>query len=208
MNISGRPRIEVEERPSCPFCESSSDFVVKTGFRECKKYGKERKWYCNKCNKSWTQERIARDMIETTLSNITNKDEGYLKLLSVIKNGRPTISDKTNQYTTENSIHSKLQNAALLFLKKSLSKVSREFKLNLARVYYMDIARQGKDKFVAIECGDISSDKQSDFWDFFSQENNELYWLPYNAGRLFKITPVEGSEEQFSEFKKYSKAHK
>ena len=58
-------------------------------------------------------------------------------------------------------------------------------------------------RFVAVRIA------QSDFWDFFSDVNKaELYWLPFNAGKLFKITPVAESEKQFLEFRKYSKAHK
>ena len=148
-------------------------------------------------------------MIEETLRNITDKDKGYIELLKVIKNGCPTLNKGINQYTTTNNLHSRLQNATLAFLLEHSAKAEREYNLSLARVYRMDIAGQKDGKFVAIECGDINSDKQSDFWDFFSDtDKTELYWFPFNAGRLFKITPVAGSEKQFLEFKKYSKAHK
>jgi len=204
----GRPRTSDESRPQCPFCHGKNSNIVKAGYYESIKYGKERKWYCNNCKRSWSQEKIARDMIGETLRNITDKDKGYVELLKAIKGGRPTLNT-VNQYTTINNLHSRLQNVALAFLLEHSAKAEKEYNLSLTRTYRMDVVGQKNGRLIAMECGDISSDKQSDFWDFFSDSTKaELYWLPFNAGRLFKIIPVENSEKQFSEFRKYSKARK
>lgn len=125
------------------------------------------------------------------------------------ENKRRTHS--SNQYTTENQTHNEMKHSALKFLTRKCqnSFICEEYGIQLKRKYIMDVVSIIENKIISVECGDINSDKQSDFWDFFSNEKQtELYWLPYNSGRLFKITPVEESEKEFSEFKKYSKGHK
>ncbi len=201
-----RPKLDIK-RPSCPKCKKF-DEVVAAGYSDTKRRGKERRWFCNRCSEDWNEGNYIREIVSQIVAVEQNeklRDKQYRRLAQRI------VSSKSHGRTKgESETHESIKHKAAEFLRKDNTfSIFVEYKINLGRIYSLDVVGLRNGKVTAIECGSISSDKQSDFWDFFSNSTKaELYWLPYNAGRLFKITPVEGSEQQFSEFGKYSKAHK
>ena len=69
----GRPKTK-ENRPTCPLCNSNN--IVKTGTN----LRKEQRWFCNDCGKSWTQEKIVRELINKTIEK-----RGLENILKLIK---------------------------------------------------------------------------------------------------------------------------
>lgn len=129
-----------------------------------------------------------RELSEREITKEEEIEQGYQKLLGAVFGGKLRVDSPNLSMQAESTAHLKLKQLAIsLLTEKNLSNIGAEYRLDLEKGnYVLDVVGFEDDKLIAVECGSIGR-KQSDFWDFFSNNKAELYWLPYNARKLFCV---------------------